>query len=339
MMLWGSGHSWFRSRHQLGELVHPFSGGSDRGTLESVYRERVVLYAVDKRELRAWARTGPFLPRFTAAEMLLVGFRTDPTVVQRVLPKPLEVPDDPLALAFVARYPETNFGVSYNEGALIVPASFKGEAGGYCLAMPVDNDMAMIGGRERHGFPKKLADEIILDRDEDRAVGSVVRRGEEILHLEAALTDKIDVRSLEQLIGPAVPDLDDQRSLPFVSFLFKHFPATDGTGFEYPPLLIRQVTLFRPRPDLVAGAGKIVMGAAPADPLGEIPVRDVTMAVHGMFDNVMLPGRVVRKIRNPMRFAPHAFFSTDMLATVDRGTRPALPRRQRRRLRRQVAAY
>ena len=120
-----------------------------------------MLYAVDKRELRAWARTGPFLPRFTAAEMLLVGFRTDPTVVERILPKPLQVPDDPLALAFVARYPETNFGVTYNEGALIVPATFKGEVGGYCLAMPVDNDMAMVGGRERHGFPKKMADQIV----------------------------------------------------------------------------------------------------------------------------------------------------------------------------------
>lgn len=298
-----------------------------------------MLYAVDKRELRAWAKTGPFLPTFAAAEMLLVGFRTDPAVVQRVLPKPLEVPEDPMALAFVARYPETNFGVSYNEGALIVPAAFKGETGGYCLAMPVDNDMAMIGGRERHGFPKKLADQITLERQEDHAMGSVVRRGEEILHLEAALTDPIDVGSLEQLIGPSVQDLDGRQSLPFVSFLFKHFPATDGTGFEYPPLLIRQVTLFRPRADLLAGAGKIVMGAAPADPLGEIPVRDVVLAVYGVFDNAMLPGRVVSKVRNPLRFAPHAFFSTDMLATIDRNTRPALSRSQRRRLRRQLAEY
>lgn len=298
-----------------------------------------VLYAVDKRELRAWARTGPFLPRFTAAEMLLVGFRTDPTVVERILPKPLQVPDDPLALAFVARYPDTNFGVTYNEGALIVPAAFKGEVGGYCLAMPVDNDMAMVGGRERHGFPKKMADQISLERDEGHAVGSVVRRGEEILHLEAALTDQIEVGSLEQLMGPTVPDLDDRRSLPFVSFLFKHFPATDGSGFEYPPLLIRQVTLFRPRTDLWTGAGKIVMGTAPADPLGEIPVRDVTLAVYGIFDNVMLPGRAVSKVRNPLRFAPHAFFSTDMLATVDRSTRPPLSRRQRTGLRRQLAEY
>ncbi len=135
-----------------------------------------MLYAIDKKELRAWSRRGIFVPSFTGAEMLLVAFRTDRSVVASILPKPLEAPDDPIAIAFVARYPHTNFGVSYCEGALFVPAVFKGEPGGYCLAMPVDDDMALIAGREHHGYPKKLADEITLDADHVSVVGSVARK-------------------------------------------------------------------------------------------------------------------------------------------------------------------
>jgi acetoacetate decarboxylase len=299
----------------------------------------LMLYAVDKKELRAWVKTGPFLPTFVGAEMLLVAFRTDPGVIRQVLPKPLEVPKDPIAMAFVARYPETNFGITYNEGALMVPAAYKGEPGGYCLAMPVDDDMAMIGGRERHGFPKKLADEITLQRDDGHAIGSVKRRGEEILRIEAELADIVDIGVLSGIGLETVTGLDGEPALPFVSFLFKHFPASDGSGFEYAPRLIRQVTLFRPRGGLQTGAGKLEMASASADPLGDIPVHDVVMTLHGVFDNVMLPGRVVAKVRNPLRFAPHALFSTDTFAIVDPSTRPVLSSRRRRRLKKQLARF
>lgn len=298
-----------------------------------------MLYSIDRKELRAWAKRGLFLPTFTGAEMLLMGFQTDPGVLASVLPKPLVPTDDGIAVVFVAHYPETNFGVTYREGALMVPAAFKGEAGGYCLAMPVDNDMAMIGGRERFGFPKKLADQITLERDQGHVVGRVVRHGEEILHLEAELTSDIDIGDLGGLARTEAQDLEGNPVVPFVSFLFKHFPAADGSGFEYPPRLVRQVTLFRPRDGLRTGAGKIELGTAPADPLGDIPVRDIAAVAYGTFDNVMLPGRIVSKVRNPIRFAPHAFFSTDTLATIDLSARPPLSRRARRRLRKRATSY
>jgi acetoacetate decarboxylase len=298
-----------------------------------------MLYSIDKRELRAWAKRGLFLPTFRGAEMLLVGFQTDPGVLAQLLPRPLEPPDEGLAVAFVAHYPETNFGVTYREGALVVPAAFKGEVGGYCLAMPVDNDMAMVGGREHFGFPKKLADEITLERDQGHVVGRVVRHTVEILRLEAELTSDIDIGSLGRLVPNQVQDLEGNPAVPFVSFLFKHFPAADGSGFEYLPRLIRQVTLLRPREGLQSGVGKIELGRAPADPLGEIPVREIVTVVYGKFDNVMLPGRTVSTVRNPLRFAPHAFFSTDMLATVDLDAHSPMSRRARRRLRKRATSY
>ena len=69
-------------------------------------------------EVRRFVRAGRFMAQFIGAEMLLVSFRTDPKTVAAVLPRPLRPVGEPLAAAFVARYPKTNFAVAYNEGAI-----------------------------------------------------------------------------------------------------------------------------------------------------------------------------------------------------------------------------
>jgi hypothetical protein len=167
----------------------------------------------------------------------------------------------------------------------------------------------------------------------------VVRKGVEILRIEADLAAEAEIEDLARVGLPIVDDLQGFRSMLAPSYLFKFLPATTGDGFEHAPRLVRQPTLFRPRAGLRSGPGKIELGTATADPLGEVPVRDIVTLVYGVFDSVMLPGRVLATVRNPMRFAPHAFFKTDTLAVVDPGTRPSLSFRQRRDLRKRVAEY
>lgn len=298
-----------------------------------------MLFALDGKTLRAWSKSGVFLPEFEAAEILRVVFRTDRKVIAKILPKPLKPTRKPLALAFVARYPTTNFGVSYDEGALFVNAAYKGETGSYCLAMPVNNDMAMIGGRERYGFPKKMADAITLERDGSHVVGSVMRHGAELLHLEADLTDKVKPGTADPSGSVWTKDLDGKDAVKAVTFLFKFFPAASGTGFEDPPRLMRQVTLLRPRRGVKSGTGKLELGGSAADPLGEIPVRKVLTATYGLYDTTMLPAQKLATVRNPLRFAPYAFFSTDTLGVLDPSDRPKLSRRKRRELERKLASY
>ena len=139
-----------------------------------------MLYSLTQSEMKH-LRQMDFLPGFRGAEILSALFRTDPEVVQAILPRPLVPADEPLAWALVARYPQTNFGLSYNEGALFLRVVHKGEPGWYCLAMPVDNDMAMISGRETFGYPKKIAEEITLERTDNHVMGRVIRRGVEVL--------------------------------------------------------------------------------------------------------------------------------------------------------------
>jgi acetoacetate decarboxylase len=273
-----------------------------------------MMYAMDRPELQKIYQRDP-VAKFPGAEMLFSIYRTDPAAVARILPEPLRPFEEPLVFAFVARYPETNFGSVYNEGALCLLATYKGEPGGYCISMPVTEDMAMIGGREVHGFPKKIAEEISLEREGDRVSGRVVRRGAEILRMSCELKEHGRLTDISRFLSSGASgldrDLDGRECVKLVSFLFKYFPASNMMFFDYTPRLVRQVSLFRPRDDLMLGEGEVVVASSPRDALGEVPVEKVEAIGFGTFDNDMLPGRVVARTWNISKFLPHAFFKMD----------------------------
>ena len=95
--------------------------------------------------------------RFSDARMLGVMFSTRPEVSERLLPPPLEQADLPGGLIFIAEYPKTNLGPGYREAALFMRCKYQGEAGSYCLSMPIDNEARMHNGRDVFGFPRRLA--------------------------------------------------------------------------------------------------------------------------------------------------------------------------------------
>jgi acetoacetate decarboxylase len=291
-----------------------------------------MLYSLTKSEMDRFRKMDLPVFEYLGVEMLSALFRTDPDIVQTILPKPLVPADEPLGWVFVARYPETNFGLSYNEGALFVKAEFKGEPGWYCLALPVDNDMAMVAGRETVGFPKKIAEKITLERTDNHVKGSVVRRGVEILHVEAELTDPVSAANLDA-VGPEVDDLEGHPCRKFVAFSYKSSFSPTG-GLDYLPKLVRNILLMRPRDEIRSGTGKLEMVSSPADPLGDIPVRDLLDVSYSTFDNQQLPGRVVARVKNPLGFARYAMFKMDFaawyLAQDDIPPRPERSERKRR---------
>jgi acetoacetate decarboxylase len=309
---------------------------SEEWILEEVIAMQYVRTA---SELARWRRTGAFPVRFTGAEMVVVLARTDPKVVAAVLPKPLRVPKEPVVSAFVARYPQTNFGVDYSEGARFVGAEYRGEQGLYCLAMPVDDDTAMIGGREQFGFPKKIADHISLERDGSRVVGSVVRHGVEILHIEGDAHQDV---TPEPMWGTRqVLNLEGRPAEASTSFLFKYSMAAGGGMFAHLPQLVRQVTLLAAREGTLEGVegAKLELVSSKVDALGEIPAYEILGATYGVFDNTMLPGKVLRRVYNPLAFAPYAMFKNDILTYIDPNTLPVRTGAERRRQRRELAKY
>lgn len=243
---------------------------------------------------------------FYDAEMLSVFWETKPEIVARLLPAPLKPAVMPIAMAFVAHYPRTNFDVVYNESALFLRATYNGEEGSYCLGMPVTSDMAMAAGREFYGFPKKMAD-VYYRRSGDIVEGWTERRGIRFMEVKARLTGKCNVDEVRSVLEA---NFEADGSMKGVAFNFKYFPAPEGGAFDYNPRLVRQETLFRPKEKLF-GEAEIILEDSAYDPWFEVEVVRMLGALYTKGDNSMLRGEVVAEA-DFMQFAPYAFLKWDV---------------------------
>jgi len=286
-----------------------------------------MLYCLKKEEVEKLKRTH-FIAEFVNAEMLSATYVTDENAAREIIPKPLLPTKTPLATVFVARYPETNFGCVYNEGALFLHCEYKKERGLYCLSMPVDDDMAMVAGREQFGYPKKMADKITLEKTENRVVGSVIRKKEEILRIECELMKEVTSNLMEDVWVPT-KDWDGTPCYRVINFLYKYFLSPGGTGFDYLPRLIREPTLKRKKGEVLEGRGEVKVSSSPFDPLGDVPVKEIRNMNYGKWHNTMLPGKVIGRAWNPLRFLKHAFFKTDFVPTLLQNYDPSAEKRAR----------
>ncbi|MBU1669984.1 MAG: acetoacetate decarboxylase family protein [Actinobacteria bacterium] len=272
-----------------------------------------MLYAMSREELLRVAQKD-LVARAFGAWMILVAFRTDPGFVSSVLPKPLEPGGEPLGLAFVGVYPDTNMGITTEECGIFVRARHRREDGWYCLAMPVTSDIALISGREHLGYPKKIAEEISVSEEGGAISGTVIRHGEEILRVDCEATGEAVLQDMYRF-APPTTTLEGAPALKMICFLFKYSFRGDGLGFDYMPRLLRHVTLVRPHPGTVNCKGTITLRSTPTDPLGEIPVDEVLATFYGRWDQQLMFARTVGRAFNPLAFLPHAMFKADYLHT------------------------
>jgi len=230
---------------------------------------------------------------FPGAQMLGILYETEPAIIARLLPPPLEPAAEPWALSYIADFPETNLGPEYREGALFIRCRYEGEVGNYCLSMPLDDEARMHNGRNIYGFPKKLA-KVELHRDGSKAEGWVERHGVRFVTVRTELTTQLDEPPIK--VGP--------------NFLFKYMPAANlGRGFDGPVLLVRQRTeLEYARFEM--GPGEIVFEDAPHDPWSDVVCKQVIASYHFTSTNRMLPGEVLAEA-DPVAFLPYSFSRTD----------------------------
>lgn len=239
---------------------------------------------------------------FYEAEALTVIWETRPEIVERLLPPPLKPGSRPLATAFAAYYPKVNFGPAYHEAALFLRAEFGGVEGNYCLAMPVDGDQAMAGGREEFGYPKKMA-AINFGRSGDRVEGSVERHGLRFFEVRAALRGRANADEFQEIVTAQVADGGT------IIYNFKHFFAPDGSGFDYNPRLVRERVILRPSVAEI-GEAEVVLSPSDYDPWAEVEIVRMLGAVYTVGHNTMLPGEVVAEA-DPLAFLPYALLKWD----------------------------
>ena len=255
------------------------------------------------QEVMANART---TAEFYDAEMLSVFWETKPEIIRRLLPPPLKPAASPLAMAFLANYPKTGFGIAYQESALFVSAEHQGVEGNYCLAMPVTDDMAMVYGREYYGFPKKMA-EVHITQDGDNFEGWTQRRGHRFMEVRAKLTGQFNDPEAEK---KHFRQVNKDGTFRGIAFTYRFFPGPNAELADYNPWLVRQETVFRPK-TIKFGEAQIAFQHSPYDPWAEVEVVKMLGAVYMVGDSSMLPGESVARV-DPIQFAPYAFKGTDM---------------------------
>ncbi len=243
---------------------------------------------------------------FYDAEMLTIFWETKLEIAKRLLPPPLKPAGRPLVTAFVAHYPRTNFGPSYLEGALFLRAWFDGKEGSYCLAMPVTDDLAMAAGREKFGFPKKLAN-IEFKYNRDYAEGWLERHGVRFFEVRAKLSGKPNAEDFQDVFAEVFGS--NKEGAVATSYNFKCFLAPDGGGFDYDPRLVRQETILRPNV-VEWGEAEVVLRPSDYDPWSEVEIVRMLGAVYTVGNNSMLGGSVVAEV-DPVAFAPYAFLKWD----------------------------
>ena len=117
------------------------------------------------------------------ARFILADVPLHPDRVRKALPCMLKPSAPPMATLFVVNYPKTSFTVPYHEAALLIHVRHLLGPGLHCHTMVVDDDTALIYGRELLGYPKKLA-QFEWREDGDQVFGSYTRRGVTVLSME-----------------------------------------------------------------------------------------------------------------------------------------------------------
>jgi acetoacetate decarboxylase len=218
---------------------------------------------------------GPY--RFVNREFLIITYRTDPDVLRRVVPEPLQI-DEPLVKFEFIRMPDsTGFG-DYTESGQVIPVSFEGRKGGYSHCMFLNDHPPIAGGRELWGFPKKLA-EPTLRAEIDELVGTL---------------DYGPVRIATATMGYKHKEADPaaiKAALAAPNYLLKIIPHVDGT-----PRICELVEYYLEDIDLKgAWTGPAALSLTPhaLAPVAELPVLEVVSAAHIVADITLGLGKVV----------------------------------------------
>jgi acetoacetate decarboxylase len=134
------------------------------------------------------------------ARFVLVDVPLDYHEVKRILPCGMKPSNPPMATLFICNYPKVSFPiVPYHEAAMLIHVRTPLGAGIHCCWMIVDDDTALILGREMLGYPKKMGD-FEFDEKDGNIQASVSRRGVKVMDITAK-------RGLPQNPKPPVFDI------------------------------------------------------------------------------------------------------------------------------------
>lgn len=212
------------------------------------------------------------------AQYLTATVEVDARTMAPWLPAGMRLAEPGRADLFCAYFPENVYTGAYHEAGLFVHIKAGRQHGIFCPWMILDDDRAMILGREMLGYPKKLG-EIAWDNDGERIITKATRRGTTLIEMDARL-------------GEVLPDAPPILGRP-------HRNITGGLGLSLP----REVR-FTPRehPVEVRRADmQLRFSGSVNDPLHEMGLGRV---IEARLHRVDLSGGLMPPIRIPRLRTP-----------------------------------
>ena len=199
-----------------------------------------------------------------SVQSIRVLYETEPEIAKALLPRPLEpaaAPEIFVQFANVAMHFSEDRTVEIGAATVGVACSYEGRAGYYVLAMPMEGEFVVIGGRERYGEPKKIA-ETDFSIDGDHVNAKVTRHGVTFLELDGT-------------IGEAA---DSPKQFSEYFYCYKALPAAvadanNNGGFDG-DVLLTMLTWERDY-DSVRRIenGQVILRESARDPLVDVPVK------------------------------------------------------------------
>ena len=108
--------------------------------------------------------------------------RTTSEIAKTLVPAPLTANrDNHLWFYFVHMAIVEPISIGYHEIGIFVPVTYEDQPGFFCLALFLDQSLPVTIGREIWGFPKKIADSIVVGRDGDACIGQLQHAGTTLL--------------------------------------------------------------------------------------------------------------------------------------------------------------
>ena len=127
---------------------------------------------------------------------LRVRYETDPEIHAALLPRPLQPSARPeifIQHANVSMHVRPGQDVDIGAATVGVKCSFEGTEGYYVLAMPMQGEFVVIGGRERFGEPKKIAEVASMEIDGNRVTTVIARHGIAFLEMRGEIGESLAV--------------------------------------------------------------------------------------------------------------------------------------------------
>jgi acetoacetate decarboxylase len=218
---------------------------------------------------------GPY--RFVDREYFIICYRTDPEILRRVVPEPLEIINPVVNFEFIRMPDSTGFG-DYTESGQVIPVCFEGRSGSYTHQMFLNDHPPIAGGREIWGFPKKLA-QPSLAVETDTLVGTLNYGSVRI----ATATMGYKHRALD--ISAEI------QAMRAPNFLLKVIPHVDGSArvCELVRYHLEDVTV----KGAWTGPASLQLNPHALAPIADLPVLEVLSAKHLLADLTLGLGTVV----------------------------------------------